>query len=226
MGSGQLSWGANCCQRRGDDEGFGGEEGEDEGGVRGRRRGGLRGRCASLGGQLLHPRTDTSPPAHAPCGLSPSSAPARPPSHLITCRGPLSTAFQDLLRNECAPEDRHPVTRACPMWPDPYDPSQHSGGAAGAGGQRRRAGEGKGEGEEEELTENFALAPPWLVASFSARGVRGHWGQHPGVPVQQVREKAQTLAGGRDVEGARGVRGHWGLHPGVPVQQVSVCGVG
>ena len=54
------------------------------------------------------------------------------------------------------------------MWPDAADPD--AAGVVGRG-----------------PVEKYAIAPHWLVASFSARGVKGYWGQHPGQPVQQVR---------------------------------------
>ena len=72
-------------------------------------------------------------------------------------RGPLSLAFQSLLINECQ----------CPMWPDPSSPNTI---------QKMRSG----------LTEKFAIAPHFLVASFQARGVLGLWGQHPDTQPRQV----------------------------------------
>ena len=80
-------------------------------------------------------------------------------------RGPLSTHFRATLASEC----RQPgPDGACPMWPDAADPKAAAAVVDGP-------------------VERFALAPPWLVASFTARGLKGLWGQHPGKPVQQVK---------------------------------------
>ncbi|GAX83852.1 hypothetical protein CEUSTIGMA_g11277.t1 [Chlamydomonas eustigma] len=72
--------------------------------------------------------------------------------------------------------------------------------------------------------ERYALAPHWLVASFSARGVQGYWGQHPGHTVQQVR--VQVLYWGQHpghaVQQVRVQALYWGQHPGHAVQQVRV----
>ncbi|GAX86201.1 hypothetical protein CEUSTIGMA_g13615.t1 [Chlamydomonas eustigma] len=103
-------------------------------------------------------------------------------------RGPLSSAFQLQLTKECKDGGTlKDVTgnKSCPMWPDSVESASRI---------------------KNSPVERHALAPQWLVASFSARGVQGYWRQHPGHAVQQVR--VQVL--------------YWGQHPGHAVQQVRV----
>ncbi|GAX78830.1 hypothetical protein CEUSTIGMA_g6267.t1 [Chlamydomonas eustigma] len=83
-------------------------------------------------------------------------------------RGPLSSAFQLQLTKECKDGGTlKDVTgnKSCPMWPDSVESASRI---------------------KNSPVERYALAPHWLVASFSARGVQGYWGQHPGHAVQQV----------------------------------------
>eukprot|EP00798_Chlamydomonas_sp_ICE-L_P006334 gene6334-2960_t len=73
-------------------------------------------------------------------------------------RGSLSTTFQDELKNDGG---------GLAMWPDHSDPATTASALAVP-------------------NESYVFAPMWFVASFSSRGMKGLWGQHPPEPPQQV----------------------------------------